>query len=80
MIKQIEHSINNKNKQLIFFHFPLHFIQLEGLHKVTYMCNLHVYMCIHNYSGGRSEPYGPHPQHMARQCSLSSKGMLQLRD
>ena len=37
-------------------------------------------MYIYNHGGGRSEPYGPHPHHMARQCSLSHEGMPQLRD
>ena len=37
-------------------------------------------MYIHNHAGGRNEPYCPHPQHMAGQCSLSHKGIPQLRD
>ena len=37
-------------------------------------------MYINNHAGGRSEPYGPCPQHMTRQCSLSCEGMPQLRD
>ena len=37
-------------------------------------------MYIQNHAGGRSEPYGPHPQHMARQCTLSHERMPKLRD